>query len=216
MQLSSYFLNRQRTAKAAMTAMALVALAACSGGTSNSLAPVANDPVIPVQNLVISDIENVQSSSLTAVDPVALDQNGLQNVFFNTQLNCPDGWQTTSFAFDASSNSVSGMLCDNTALTADYTVRDGVVVITDLQLDGQSVANDSYEYWGLLAEEGETERWRACYYRQDIDSEAPLAGQQPLPLEQLLAPVDSVVFDCSDDAYLFYDASTAGSFVAKQ
>lgn len=216
MQLSSNLLNPQRAARMTATLLIVSALAACSGGTSNSLAPVVNDPVIPVQNLLVSDIENVQSSALTAVDPAELEQAGLQNVFYNTQLNCPDGWQTTAFDFDANSSSVTGTLCDDTVLTADYSVQNGVVVITDLQLDGQSVANDSYEYWGLLAEEGQSERWRACYYRQDIDGEAPLAGQEPLPLAQLLTPVDSVLFDCSDDAYLFYDASTATSFVAKQ
>ncbi len=196
-----------------LTTVALAGvLTGCGGGSSSGGETGSSDtatitPALSQFEAVDADFESVTSADVTPFDLDRLETEGASTVMYNTELDCSDGLQETFFEFDASTSGLAATLCDGTQLEASYFVEDGLLVISDMILDGESSQSPGVDFWGLLASSTE-EPAIACFESIAFDQE------DDLQTADLIPPASAVTLDCSEESYLFYGQADAIAFVS--
>jgi len=159
------------------------------------------------------DTSTVNFSDLTPLDVERMLTEGLSTVMFNTELDCEDGFNETYFSF--TDQSVQASLCDGTNFEANYLVDNGVLIMYAIRLDGRLTAQQGYDFWGQLNSQEQTAPL-FCIYSHAMDSEVVLAGADAFSATDLIPPLNSMTFDCSEEAYLFYGEETAKTFITNR
>lgn len=210
---------KRREKQALLAAAFIVALSACSGGGGNGIDSAGADaPAGPQVAEVFSVASALQSFDAVSVDALTpfvqeeLEESGLYNVQYLTETQCAEAWEVSHFTFD-NAGRVSAQFCDGTRFNSDYALESGVVVLSNIALDGELVGEGMYEFWGQLADASIAAGSRACLATLDTDAAASEREEAAQASSPVMAPsIDQLTFDCNVEEYFFRGREDANNF----
>lgn len=206
------------TCASLFTIVSLGLLAACSGsgGSADNAGQQVTqaDIVPPLEAAIGPDLDAVSAATLSPIDAEKIERKGLVSAVFNAELDCSGDMQLSLVDFDSDDSTLSTVACDGTQVTASYTLLPSAILIASISLDGVELPERQYELWGLLPEQGEVGRYRACYYFAEGADENAFGAAPALPASAFVPDLESLDFDCSAEAWFFDDESIAESFIA--
>ena len=219
MKLPDMAALKYREKHALVAAGLIVLLSACSGSDGGDkpglVAPTATQvDEISTVAMALQSYDAVEASILSPFIEEDLVNQGLYSTHYQSGSQCAGSWDTTSFSFDGAGNA-SAQFCDGTSFNANYYLNAGVIVLSNIALDGAPIGEGLFEFWGRLADESIMAGARACSATLDLDVEVSenSAGQLG-DARNILPPLDTLEFDCNADEYFFLTIDDANMFKA--